>query len=181
MVRPVPKITIDFGNGVEVQRTLHGNVATYVCFSNEKIVDVLPGLYDPKTYQSSLKEVHTFVKSLESLDEFTAELRLYFYHQSAKRVSAFNSVQAPVKIVSDWVPAVLTAKPNVSSWKELYQDGAINDSIARFKIHDLLLDMDGKRPSQLTKVLYRDVLNVDLDDPYLGLGETLFNSYPFET
>jgi hypothetical protein len=31
----------------------------------------------------------------------------------------------------------------------------------------------------VTKLVYKEVLHVDLDDPYLGLGEVLFATYPF--
>jgi hypothetical protein len=31
----------------------------------------------------------------------------------------------------------------------------------------------------VTKKLYKEVLHADLDDPYLGLGPTLFAGYPF--
>ena len=35
-------------------------------------------------------------------------------------------------------------------------------------------------PESLTKRIYREVLDADLDDPYLGLGDALFATYPFE-
>lgn len=56
-VRPVPRVTIDFGNGTVVNRTLHGNVATYVCTSDGKVLDVLPGVYEPVTYARRLGEL----------------------------------------------------------------------------------------------------------------------------
>jgi hypothetical protein len=56
-VRAVPMITIDFGNGQKVKRTLHGNIATYVCMRDGSVVDVLPGLYRPDAYLQSLKSI----------------------------------------------------------------------------------------------------------------------------
>ncbi len=56
-VRPVPIVTIDFGNGTIVRRTLHGNVATVVCASDGGALDILPGIYEPKTYLARLKEL----------------------------------------------------------------------------------------------------------------------------
>jgi hypothetical protein len=32
----------------------------------------------------------------------------------------------------------------------------------------------------LVKWLYKEVLHLDLDDPYLGLQTTLFDGYPFD-
>lgn len=56
-VRPVPRVTIDFGNGKVIHRTLHGNVATYACAADGRVLDVLPGIYEPKTYLARLKEL----------------------------------------------------------------------------------------------------------------------------
>jgi hypothetical protein len=53
-LRPVPRVTIDFGNGTIVKRTLHGNVATYICTQDGKVLDILPGIYDAKTYAREL-------------------------------------------------------------------------------------------------------------------------------
>ena len=64
-VRPVPQVTIDFGNGKVVRRTLHGNVATYCCDADGRVLDVLPGIYEPKTYVSrlqELKDLHRFAR-----------------------------------------------------------------------------------------------------------------------
>ena len=44
-------MTIDFGNGHTVTRTLHGNVATYVCDADGIVYDVLPGIYTPAEYR----------------------------------------------------------------------------------------------------------------------------------
>ena len=35
------------------------------------------------------------------------------------------------------------------------------------------------QPKDVTKQLYKEILHADLDDPYLGLGQTLFAGYPF--
>jgi len=43
----------------------------------------------------------------------------------------------------------------------------------------MLLAHPGAKPADVTKQLYREVLHADIDDPYLGLGETLFKDYPF--
>jgi hypothetical protein len=55
-VRPVPIVTIDFGNGKVIKRTLHGNIATYVCTADGNVLDVLPGIYTPDVYQQRLQD-----------------------------------------------------------------------------------------------------------------------------
>jgi hypothetical protein len=55
-VRPVPRVTIDFGDGRTLQRTLTGNSAHYVLGSAGRPLDVLPGLYGPQAFRRWLGE-----------------------------------------------------------------------------------------------------------------------------
>jgi hypothetical protein len=55
-VRPVPIVTIDFGNGHTITRTLHGNIATYLCDADGTVFDILPGIYDPDAYRKQLEQ-----------------------------------------------------------------------------------------------------------------------------
>ena len=64
-LRPVPLVTIDFGNGTVVTRSLHGNIATSVCNADGRVLDILPGIYEPNTYLQRLEELeklHRFAK-----------------------------------------------------------------------------------------------------------------------
>jgi hypothetical protein len=54
-VRPVPKVTIDFGDGRKLERTLTGNSIHYILDSDGRIVDALPGLYGPKAFLRELE------------------------------------------------------------------------------------------------------------------------------
>lgn len=51
-VRPVPKVTIDFGDGRVLKRTLKGNTVMYVLLPDGRIVDALPGVYTPQAFQA---------------------------------------------------------------------------------------------------------------------------------
>jgi hypothetical protein len=53
-VRPVPKVTIDFGDGRRLERTLTGNSIHYVLDSRGHVVDALPGLYGPQAFVREL-------------------------------------------------------------------------------------------------------------------------------
>jgi hypothetical protein len=53
--RPVPKVTIDFGDGRKLVRTTTGNSAHYVLDEDGRVLDVLPGLYAPKIFQRELE------------------------------------------------------------------------------------------------------------------------------
>jgi hypothetical protein len=76
-------------------------------------------------------------------------------------------------------PAPADAGEEVSRWKALAEDTQLNENTRRRQIHELLADTGLVRPEKVTRPIYKDVLAADLDDPYLGLGKTLFESYPF--
>jgi hypothetical protein len=71
------------------------------------------------------------------------------------------------------------AGEDVSHWQALAEDTRLNESTRRRQIHELLADVGVVRPDRVTRPIYKDVLHADLDDPYLGLGKTLFATYPF--
>lgn len=48
--RPVPIVTIDFGDGRTLKRTVTGNSAHYVLDSDGRVIDAAPGLMDPVTF-----------------------------------------------------------------------------------------------------------------------------------
>jgi hypothetical protein len=53
-------VTIDFGDGRKLERTLTGNSAHYVLTAQGQPLDVLPGLYSPQRFQGWLQSVKTF-------------------------------------------------------------------------------------------------------------------------
>jgi hypothetical protein len=69
-VRPVPIVEIDFGNGRKIKRTVNGNVATYVCAPDGRVLDVIPGLNSPEAYLQDLKfALNLYRASLAALDK----------------------------------------------------------------------------------------------------------------
>src|SRR5579863_8459675 len=55
-VRPVPRVTIDFGRGRVVERTLTGNSVHLVLDSYGRPVDALPGLVAPDVFLDQLAQ-----------------------------------------------------------------------------------------------------------------------------
>jgi hypothetical protein len=54
-VRPAPRITIDFGDGRKIERTITGNSIHYV-IDDGRIIEALPGLYSPKAFVAYLTQ-----------------------------------------------------------------------------------------------------------------------------
>jgi hypothetical protein len=69
----------------------------------------------------------------------------------------------------------LPAAQNLAEWDLLVADTWRNETERRLQIHERLGQSDAVRPEQLKDWLYRDVLHVDLNDPYLGLGDALIH------
>jgi hypothetical protein len=55
-VRPAPKVTIDFGDGRVLTRTVTGNSLHYVLDADGKARDVIPGLWGPREFLRRLRE-----------------------------------------------------------------------------------------------------------------------------
>lgn len=63
--RPVPKVTIDFGDGRMITTTTTGNSAHYVLDHDGRVLDVLPGLYDPATFRARLQDTLALHDAIE--------------------------------------------------------------------------------------------------------------------
>lgn len=53
-VRPAPRVTIDFGDGRKLERTLTGNSIHYVLDPDGQPLEALPGLYGPAAFRRHL-------------------------------------------------------------------------------------------------------------------------------
>lgn len=210
-VRPVPIVRIDFGNGTVLTRTLHGNIATYVCTAEGQVLDILPGIYEPQTYLQALNQfrlLHNFV--IRAKDQGVARLKEYhdgqvlalknhqappqFVNSAGVTKSGIErtvlAVLVPAKEAQGWflMPGIAKksdAKPtlessdDIANWKVLAEDTRINETVRRKQVHEMLAATTLVQSKALTKKLYKEILHADLDDPYLGLGQTLFAGYPF--
>lgn len=64
-VGSVPKVTIELGNGKTLERTLGGNIVTYILSSEGYVYDAYPGVYTPWDYLSEIQKTLNFVKNLK--------------------------------------------------------------------------------------------------------------------
>lgn len=80
-VRPAPKVTIDFGDGRKLERTLTGNSIHYILDPNGRAVEALPGLYGPKAFLRRLAQSEELVTQLSRDNDEQAQLRLRKYHR----------------------------------------------------------------------------------------------------
>jgi hypothetical protein len=74
--RPVPRITVDFGDGRKIERTVTGNSIHYVLDADGTIVDAFPGLFGAETFATLLKQA---ARTAHEGAPFSMEERLALY------------------------------------------------------------------------------------------------------
>src|SRR5579872_5519494 len=80
-VRPVPRVTIDFGDGRKLEQTLTGNSIHYVLDSEGRPFDALPGLYGPQAFLRELKRIEAGIGQAAGLDESARNTFFVQYHR----------------------------------------------------------------------------------------------------
>jgi hypothetical protein len=114
-VRPVPRVTIDFGDGRKLQRTLTGNSAHYVLTSDGRPLDVLPGLYSPRQFQSWLEGMHAFHGGYVAANHAHRPALLYVHHTSRLESVLWQWDQDIERVGGDRAELVLTRIASRSS------------------------------------------------------------------
>jgi hypothetical protein len=111
--RPVPKVTVDFGDGRRLVGTVTGNSIHYILDSNGRLVDALPGLYGPGAFLKRLGEAADEAVILGELTDADFGPGLIAYHQerlktqSAALVEDFSHVSdKPVEMARAAVATV---------------------------------------------------------------------------
>ena len=66
--RKVPRVTIDYGDGRRLERTITGNSIHYVMDNKGRVVDALPGLYGAAAFARALGELHPVATQASDLD-----------------------------------------------------------------------------------------------------------------
>lgn len=193
-LRPVPKVTIDFGNGRVLERTIKGNTAFHLCRADGTVVDSFPGVMEPEGFMAALEASRPLARATDEV--VLARHKMANREAEGPKLEAISKavVEAPlVKVLEKprAQPAVgldqivdLSARPARKGEVEsrylpgkgsLTKRALAADSEASFRVlrpavHSLFARW-GHLPSlsEFRGPLFKEVLQVDLDDPYLGL------------
>lgn len=79
MVRAVPKVEIDLGDGKRLVRTVRGNAVMYLCNAQGEVIDAFPGVY---TAEDFLPAVRESIRELAKADHAT----LSTFHKSRGKI-----------------------------------------------------------------------------------------------
>lgn len=88
-VRPVPRVTIDFGDGRKLERTITGNCIHYVLAADGSVIDALPGLYGAKTFLQGLDRAEAIARQTAAADTRKRSTLLAEYHRA--RIASLKS------------------------------------------------------------------------------------------
>ena len=87
-VRPAPIITIDFGDGRKLERTITGNSIHYVLDSSGQLLEALPGLYGPQAFMRGLADAEGLFKSVDGKTTQQRTTLLWDYYR--RRLDKIN-------------------------------------------------------------------------------------------
>lgn len=92
-VRPAPRITIDFGDGRKLERTITGNSIHYVLNADGTVIDAIPGLHGPQAFLHHLTRARDLAHAAaaqppESRTEFLRESHRQALRRTAERWEA---------------------------------------------------------------------------------------------
>jgi hypothetical protein len=80
-VRAVPLITIDFGDGRKLQRTITGNSIHYLLDSQGKVIEAFPGVYGPQAFARNLTDAEKLFTSLKGKSDEEKQVLLSAYYR----------------------------------------------------------------------------------------------------
>ena len=88
-VRPVPKVTVDFGDGRQIQCTITANSIHYLLDAKGRVIDALPGLYGAGAFNNALERAEKVIQFATTLSEKSRRDMLADYHN--KRLEEIGS------------------------------------------------------------------------------------------
>lgn len=171
-VRPVPLVTLDFGNGKKITKTITGNSAHLVLDSHGRIVDALPGLSDPDTFLALLAQARTFAgadrRTLASLHARASRSQPPPPVPPAPSRAMGASMLAMSKHVVEF-PVLRQVEPLPQTDAGIADDTEANKKLHR-RIHEAFASgTEWAGIEGFVEWLYADIFLMPLHDPALGL------------
>ena len=97
--RPVPKLTIDFGDGRKIERTITGNSVHYILTPDGRVVDVIPGLYGPGAFLRALNNAGQLAKTTDQ-PNFAARFSTYHAQRLAETQVSWSADLQTLSLMS---------------------------------------------------------------------------------
>jgi hypothetical protein len=128
-VRPVPRITIDMGDGRRIERTITGNSIHYILDSDGNPIDALPGLYGAKAFIAELDHAVAAEKQASQLVGAERQTYLKNYHSTRR-----------AEILQQWSAELAQVDPSTNTASDRPQLESLTTDADWQKITGLHLD-----------------------------------------
>jgi hypothetical protein len=186
-VRPAPRITIDFGDGRKIQRTITGNSVHYVLRADGRPVEALPGLYDAQTFLTALRRVEAALAAGQPVVEFHRqrlakledERRQFESHRArldgnsrqAMRAKFPDAQQAGGLAASKMAVEDPFLRMVRNFERTLAEDTARNEFELHRRIHEWFAAGEvGDEVEKLNERVYAELFLMPAEDAWLGLA-----------
>jgi hypothetical protein len=190
--RPVPVVTVDYGDGRTMKRTVTGNSIHYVLDESGRPIDALPGLYSASAF------VRTLQRSLELAASKPTDTQLWAWHahaaaQPAQTFPMEPSFQPQVEALvrSKAGPAAFIAGLRAASkarvedplakllsnlQRSIAEDTHQNENVLHRQVHQHFAVGQAGDFDKLNTWVYAEVFLTPQSDPWLGLAPV--DAYP---
>lgn len=175
-VRPVPIVTIDYGDGMVVKRTLTGNSIHYLLAPDGRVIDALPGLLNADTFE---RELIVFADQIQgNLQNNPDKLAAYRQRTIIRLAAVPVRAQRPVRLAERAMvetrtkavsqTAMLAGTRNPSQFVQA--DTLHNQQVLRPKILHWLGNQPDISLRALNERVYAELFITPLNDPLMGLN-----------
>jgi hypothetical protein len=162
-LRPVPKVTIDLGDGRKIEKTLTGNSVHIVLDPRGRVVDALPGLFDPEAFLAQLVQARSFAladrRSLAALHDRAQQIAPPAALPS--RLARASAIAATKHVVEAPLLRAVTSPVATDTRQNLNLHQRIHEAFATGAEWN---GVDG-----FVEWIYAELFEMPLTDPMLGL------------
>ncbi|HSS22675.1 MAG TPA: hypothetical protein VLL54_21565 [Pyrinomonadaceae bacterium] len=96
--RPAPRVTIDFGDGRKLERTVTGNSIHYILDIDGRPIEAVPGVYGPQAFARKLAASEQLFKAIKGKVDADRQLLLDNYYREQNNQIAFQWAEDIKKI-----------------------------------------------------------------------------------
>ena len=164
-VRPVPRITIDFGDGRRLERTITGNSIHCVLASDGSVIDALPGLFSASEFLAGLSNAVKAAKTYETIPETERAKFRASYHKERIRdidreyMNALAELKQPMPALA--FSAVPPANPNARQAGAMaVHKGAVELSTVKQLVFTINTDAAGSLVEQMTAPIWSNIASL---------------------
>jgi hypothetical protein len=171
--RPAPKITIDFGDGRKLERTVTGNSVHYVLDADGRPVDAIPGLAGAGMFRAELSEDAELEHSLRGLAPAERAARLSKHHALKRAVlnEEWPAFMVDATPSADAPPTALASAPRAFE-DAIVRDQGGNQYVFHARIHGWFAEEAAIAPklATLDRRIDDQLFLTPASDPWLGLA-----------